>query len=247
MNSDGRKETGIGFTSWSIERIRTGAKTATRRMPRLDKINKHPNEWTYLGSHSKKAIFQHEDATIIRVNLTASPGDRIWVREAWKIASFMPDDPIEVQFKDGVCIAERDLPDDSGYEEWWERMAVQSTDELIKMEWPHKSLDDMYVWKPGKSPLKFRPSIHLPRRCSRIDLICTGIKVEWLKDITEEQARAEGCDPSDYCEHADGSPVYRNAFFKVWERIYGIDNPKAVERNPWVFAVEFELEEDRSE
>ena len=85
---------------------------------------------------------------------------------------------------------------------------------------------------------KWTPSIHMPRWASRIQLEITGVRVERLNDISEEDAVAEGCDKSKsvaartigWCE----TPV--RAFNRLWKQIYGADSWQS---NPWVWVVEF--------
>lgn len=81
----------------------------------------------------------------------------------------------------------------------------------------------------------WKPSIHMPRDCSRILLEVTDIRVERLHEITDEQCIAEGC------RGGHGSiPGYRyNAtpqehFRHVWESTGG-----DYFANPWVWVIEF--------
>lgn len=93
---------------------------------------------------------------------------------------------------------------------------------------------------------KWKPSIHMPRWASRIDLEITNIRVERLQDISEADALAEGCRPIEGCkwhtfEEADaGVPMHDHkaldAFEALWESING---PGSWDSNPWVWVIEF--------
>lgn len=72
----------------------------------------------------------------------------------------------------------------------------------------------------------------MPRWASRIDLRVTGVKVERLNDISNDDAISEGI-PADYLEQIHGP----NGFRDLWESINGIGS---LEANPWVVAVTFE-------
>ncbi len=79
---------------------------------------------------------------------------------------------------------------------------------------------------------KWKPSIHMPRWASRITLEITGVRVERLQDISEDDALAQG---ADYEWH--GLPVGQVEDFKrQWIADYGIDGLTA---NPWVWVIEF--------
>lgn len=94
-------------------------------------------------------------------------------------------------------------------------------------------------------PVKYKPSIHMPRRASRITLEVTGVKVERVQDIREEDAFYEGVTPipgpvtdPDGSQHLNWCREYREGFESLWDSInaargYGW----AV--NPWVWAISF--------
>lgn len=88
---------------------------------------------------------------------------------------------------------------------------------------------------------RWTPSIHMPRALSRIDLEVTGVRVERLQDISENDALAEGADgPHPASWHPDAPEVgpesYRLGFRELWESINGAGSWEA---NPWVWVVEF--------
>lgn len=78
-----------------------------------------------------------------------------------------------------------------------------------------------------------------PNIVTRITLAITNIKVERLWEISEIDAKAEGVMPSETVTMKDGSPCYTLPFQKLWTNIYGIDNFKSWEANPYVWVIEF--------
>ena len=97
----------------------------------------------------------------------------------------------------------------------------------------------------GVRGYNWRPSIHMPRWASRINLLITGVRVERLQDISQEDAQAEGFELSGWV------PSYSNPdnagfdetltpydnFAETWESIYG---QRSWLLNPWVWVIEFE-------
>ena len=86
---------------------------------------------------------------------------------------------------------------------------------------------------------KWRPSIHMPRRAARLFLEVTGVRVERVQDITEEDARDEGVELCHVFQMAkSGHPLapHKTAFAWMWKEINGRDSWQA---NPWVWVVEF--------
>lgn len=88
----------------------------------------------------------------------------------------------------------------------------------------------------------WRPSIHMPRWASRIQLEITAVRVERLNDISATDAISEGV--SIHADHhtkpADSiySPV--SAYRDLWESINGAGSWAA---NPWVWVIEFKVME----
>lgn len=94
---------------------------------------------------------------------------------------------------------------------------------------------------------KWTPSIHMHRHESRISLEITGVRVERLQDISEEDAIAEGINIEQLAESQDrysmiadhnfsGIPSAATAFRDLWQSVYGDSSWSA---NPWVWVIEF--------
>jgi len=78
----------------------------------------------------------------------------------------------------------------------------------------------------------WKPSIFMPRCASRLTLEITGVRVERLQDMSEDDARAEGCS----WESDDQGFGFRTAYKQLWETTNG---PGSWSRNPWVWVIQF--------
>jgi len=155
------------------------------------------------------------------------PGDMLWVRETWRIGAWSEDNgSIAIDYQaDGHNRREwLEVPNGEDFLRYWQ----QSTDDAIKVYGDQ----DRYKWEPGKSPCRWRPSIHMPRWASRTTLEITGVRVERLQDISRGDAMAEGCPFPNMAEGDDP----RQWFAELWAQINGAVSWDA---NPWVWVVEF--------
>ena len=86
-----------------------------------------------------------------------------------------------------------------------------------------------------------KPSIHMPRWASRLTLLVTDVRVQRLREISEDDARAEGvC--STLTRFPDGGSIGHPAswhFEQLWGQIHG---PGAWDSNPWVCAITFDVQ-----
>ena len=80
-------------------------------------------------------------------------------------------------------------------------------------------------------PGYWKPSIHMPRWASRINLAVVSVRVERLQDCSITDALAEGIVTDDEW------PVDpRDSYRSLWESING---PGSWDANPWVWVIEF--------
>ncbi len=99
---------------------------------------------------------------------------------------------------------------------------------------------DHVTGNDGPDLIRWRPSIHMPREAARLFLTVKDVRVERLQDISEDDARAEGCHAPCYDaitgeEHSDN----RTMFKIVWNSLNA--KPEYTwESNPWVWVIIFE-------
>ena len=103
--------------------------------------------------------------------------------------------------------------------------------------------------KNSRHDIKWKPSIFMPKAACRIKLLVKNIRVERLRDISENDAIEEGIEKviKGYVYH----DLYRNynknkynerldpisSYITLWESVNGKDSWNI---NPWVFVIEFE-------
>ncbi|MEZ7000510.1 hypothetical protein [Klebsiella variicola] len=144
------------------------------------------------------------------------PGDRIWVREAFRVHSRATD----------VATLIYKASERNSWTEQTHRVPVA-------------------VCNKPATPEKWTPSLHMPRWASRILLEITDVRVERLNTISEKDATAEGVPPAgsllpDYpgtfLTPKGDFATAKVAFQRLWESIYGEESWKA---NGWVWVISF--------
>lgn len=131
-------------------------------------------------------------------------------------------------------------------ETWAEAGAGAPELKLYRANYP-AHVPSHYENVPSAEDIRWTPSIHMPRRASRILLEITDVRVERLNGISEAEAQAEGIDMEALADSQDcydciadhnmtGRPTAKGAFKYLWESIYGEENWQA---NPWVWVIEF--------
>lgn len=216
------KERPILFSAPMVRAILDGTKTQTRRVAKgvaaVHSVTGEP--LAKLDSAGPRVSCPY-----------GQPGDRLWVRETWRIGSWSEDSgSIAIDYQaDGNNRREwLEVPDGDDFLRYWQ----QSRDDAIKA----LGDQDRYKWEPGQSPCRWRPSIHMPRFASRITLEITGVRVERLKDISEADAIAEGVQGLETTIQGQEITGHIAKYALLWESING---PGSWDANHWVWVVEF--------
>ncbi|HBU0321690.1 TPA: hypothetical protein MCO84_004642 [Klebsiella pneumoniae] len=214
------KERGMIFNGNMVRAILDGRKTQTRRpikwkQTRFTEIGEREDgsKWPWSEDAEHTCDFWHPCPF-------GAVGDRIWVRETWGVVSHaFSDDGLMIDWvPDRPATAIHEMPFGNGY---YSGYAIYAADG--DFTWGD---DDGY--EDGRSCWK--PSIHMPRAASRILLEITDVRVERLRSMSLDDARAEGVIA------ASGPMEAGLAFRELWNSIYGEESWKA---NPWVWVIEF--------
>lgn len=192
------KERGMIFNDEMVRAILGGNKTQTRRIV---------EEKFYGRAVAAELLAKHCPY--------GQPGDRIWVRETYRVHG-KATDVATLVYRASVR---------NSWTEQTHRVPVEVCNKPVSEKWT--------------------PSIHMPRWASRILLEITNVRVERLNDISECDARDEGVPPAGsllpdhpgtFLTPKGDFAMAKVAFQRLWESIYGEESWNA---NPWVWVIEF--------
>ncbi len=252
---DAMKERPILFSGPMVRAILAGSKTQTRRVvkgvPSWDHYGRDIMDWGLSGIHQGDfGEMAGTDRWFLDVQTEVddcnrreircpygAPGDRLWVREAWRLHE---------RFSDVARIV---------------YAASQHT------SWTEMHEDFPVALAGDRQPTTgFKPSIHMPRWASRLTLEIADVRVERLQAISKAEARAEGVEPPEteredrdrsICPMCGGTGLHgalgenlgvmevdcttcdtpAKRYRHLWEHING---PGSWDANPWVWVIEFQ-------
>lgn len=241
---------GIIFAAPMVRALLDGRKSQTRRLAKIAKGVTFDDFIEHGDQRDCGAFVEHWAKREHLAVPAYTPGDRLYVREAWTVRGIYTD-VVEV----GYRVSEK-----ASHTEYVEQIPLGKAPKGRGL-WPR--------WP------KYGPSIHMPRWASRLWLEVTEVRVQRLQDISEADAIAEGLhwqEPTDedrawaksYAAENGGSdeirgvwivpgtdcgfgpkprqplwgPTARNAYASLWNSLHTEPGTRW-EDDPWIVAVSF--------
>lgn len=235
------KERPILFSGEMVRAILDGEKTQTRRVVKPQPQRQgHGSDWYWVweGRNSTaKWTGGRPGACALFHGLLSEcpfgvPGDRLWVREAFGLGR---------------------RQDVDAAEDWSGPLPNTDPRRRDPLFWGASPPRWVVGYAADGCEGRMRPSIHMPRWASRLTLEITGVRVERLQDITEEDAAAEGVErwkghqsgawrnygrQEFFAEHVSYHMSARESFESLWDGLYA-KRGHGWPENPWVWVVEF--------
>lgn len=250
------KERGILFSTEMVAAILEDRKTQTRRQikdihPDSKRIESQLFPFVWLEPDQQKLPEDQALTAYYKESPYGKPGDRLYVRETWRIAGWSFDDSeVLVEYKDGIKLW---MPmHDPNEDCMWLQDQIEKLEAkgVLEAKWGDDEEDIRYHFK---KTAPWKPGIHMPKCFSRIWVEIDELKVERVQEISEEDAMAEGVEKSfvslfqewrykDYIypnSHVDlwwRSPI--SSFKTLWQSINGV---QSWDQNPWTWAIGFKI------
>lgn len=221
------KERGMIFNGEMVRALLDGRKTQTRRVMKVqpEPSKSRPGDFWFSSKKLESMVHVSDlapgNSPIVDCHLFfqehccpfGAVGDRIWVREAFRVHSRATD----------VATLVYKASERNSWTEQTHRVPVA-------------------VCNKPATPEKWTPSLHMPRWASRITLEITDVRVERLNSISESDAIAEGLERYNddgiiyYGPFGRGDCRPEVAYRDLWLSIYGAESWQA---NPWVWVIKF--------
>jgi len=230
------KERPILFSGPMVRAIIDGRKTMTRRIIKpqpfmvLSRDDWHSRAMSGVDPYGFRPIGSRVLEELILECPHGQPGERLWVRESFDIV----DDPAAHDPSDG-----QKPKTPKGYEYNCQPCVKRGPNgERWVVDYAANE-NTRIMDKAGDR--RWKPSIHMPRWACRITLELTGVRVERLQDISEEDAKSEGVGGMRDMRYATAlgnihSTAHRLNFVDLWDEING---KGAWVANPWVWVESF--------
>lgn len=213
------KERPILFSAPMVQALLAGTKTQTRRLLKPQPVSLPDFNRGGLSICIGGSKYQGFSPSIPPIRCPyGQPGDRLWVREKWSADPPIDDSWASTEWN-GCGRKVREIPERFHHPRFCNYAA----------DWLHE-------------PIRWTPSIHMPRWASRILLGITAVRVERLQDISEADATTEGIGRYDNGTFGLDDPgacmglTASIAYMRLWESING---PGSWAANPWVWCIEF--------
>jgi len=197
------------FSTEMVKAILNGAKHQTRRV-----IKPQPGDYITDDGYM---------STLLERCPYGQPGDRIYVKETWKVMSIN-----DISFT-----------------------MVISYKADVKLKTAQFGPERYEQFKKFFGKNGWQSSCFMPKEAARLWLNNEGVRVEMLQDISEEDARAEGVkDPYDYQKpeyyeqpHMRGLEINKSAFAGLWD---SLNAPRGFswDVNPWIWVISFKRVSD---
>ncbi|EKN3828369.1 morphogenetic protein [Yersinia enterocolitica] len=201
----------ILFNAEMVNAILSGRKTQTRRIISEKTLHLFDVAASAGECHPLELCDERSQSYYLEFCPLSKPGDQLWVRETFQGPLF-DYEQMESYLEDS---AKFESPEYCVY-----KADGNTAPEFVDAD------DNLHC--------KWRPSIHMPRWASRINLLITGVRVERLQSITLGDICKEiGCGLYDFRPATYGFQVWE----ELWKSIYGEESWEA---NPWVWVIEFE-------
>lgn len=239
------KERPIIFSADMVRAILDGRKTQTRRAvkPQL------PSDFSFAKFLADgRAVFDVGNGWGVEyVNCPyGAIGDRLWVREKWRVVGWDDGGPYTIEYADGSTMQEKENfdYDYEKYMRYYEQSDKECTDAGLELD-----ENDCYILKDGVVPTRWRSPIHMPHWASRITLEITDIRVERVQEISERDAGKEGIQDIYvpgvvYIGNGETVPKATEATdVETYQYLWDSLNAKRGypwSSNPWVWVIEFE-------